>query len=266
MNDDIEEDQEKIDVYSDDKWTNIIKVINSWTINCWTEDSIKKLCELIKNAKFDEIEEYMKDTYSSLDIFKNNPLTCAAKANRLDVCRLLLRRGSDVNVHFKSDDSPFIASCNPNVCFEIFELFLNGGGRVNSSFGSWEETPLIFIVKNGGKSWQMKNIDEQKQKLELILQEGADASVEACNRTVLHYFNPDIEEETDQEVVVEMLKLLVDHGSDLQKEDYKGMYNNAEESVLSYVRKKYNSSLVNVVVHLDPQISLMYLGLINFAL
>ncbi|XP_057301397.1 putative ankyrin repeat protein RBE_0921 [Hydractinia symbiolongicarpus] len=192
------------------------------------------LIELILNqSPIKDIKESLENKTDLNYCFNGwSPLHYATSLNNIELCRLLVQLGSNVNFVAKSapsreflnyGHSPFAISCSRTTRMEIFHLFLENDGDVNSADPYCEKTPLMHVVYEPDKDEDLCSIEIQNTKLESLLQKGADFNeTDRMGKNVLHFFNLYTETEEEESIALKMIRLIIDQGIEFDKTDIWG--------------------------------------------
>ncbi|XP_066915808.1 uncharacterized protein [Clytia hemisphaerica] len=189
-----------------------------------------ELVELIMSddSHFEDIRKFIKENAPFNVNYCHNgwtPLHYATVKNKIDVCKLLVELGSDVNFmavavpwtfidYTDIGRSPFQLSCGRAVSFDTFKFLLNNGGEVNKSWCGI--TPLMFIGREPELEDGLHDIETQEQKLLLLLEQGADASAhDMYGKNVLHHFDLYSEDENEEELVLGMIQSIINQNLDI---------------------------------------------------
>ena len=115
--------------------------------------------------------------------------------------------------------SPFQLSCGRAVSFDIFELLLHNEGDIDKSWCGM--TPLMFIGREPELEGHLYDIETQKRKWQLILEQGADSSAnDDYGKNVLHHFDLYSKDEDEEEKVLGMIQILFDQNDiDINRKD-----------------------------------------------
>lgn len=159
---------------------------------------------------------------------RNNPfydaslLHLAAGNNNVEIVRMLIKTGVDVNVKDKSDQTPLHYAAGKNNR-EIAGLLIKAGADVNAGDRSGR-TPLFFAIPYGSSSSLY-----HKEMVALLLKNGADPNAkegrDKDHKTALHelseavysysYRNDTKETHSLNQIQVDAAQVLIAHGADL---------------------------------------------------
>ena len=129
-------------------------------------------------------------------------LNAERKTVNLEIIRLLIDKGADVNVKDDNENTPLHLSTNKNIA----ELLISNGADVNAK--DWSgETPLHRIISNE---------DLQLDIIKLLIEKGADVNAkDEDDSTPLHIAG-------DCSVDLKIIKLLISSGANADSKDCSG--------------------------------------------
>jgi ankyrin repeat protein len=169
------------------------------------------LCQAAGSGNLDRVKELLE---AGADINNHDggngatPLHLAARYNRAEIIRFLLKNGAVLDAKMGYDMTPLYwaaSSCNP----EATEVLIHAGADLEARDSHEKNTPLIAICWGGNKECGVKIV-------RLLLEAGADPNARRKEDStplifVARYGN------------IEMIKLLLDHGADPSLKRHDGM-------------------------------------------
>ena len=187
------------------------------------EGEIQDFLELIENGKEEEFK-FMIDcfpdrvNYDFGDYDIVTPLHFAVKNNQLNICRILVERGCNVNKQSKEEfTSPLHLAADTNISTEIMQLLINAGANIEAKDNiNCTALNLLFMEPGQPES------EFQFEKFMLLLTAGASVKTSAAygsqplHGSVSIHHAKELEEVHDEALIplcVQVTKLLLENGA-----------------------------------------------------
>lgn len=153
---------------------------------------------LLDNFKFNF--EALSDVNFDNIVYGASALWCAVFSGNLDIVKLLVQRGAQVNHETRSKSTPLRAACFQGR-LDIVKYLVHHGAIVNMT-NNFNNTCLMISAHRG-----------HKEIVEFLLVEGADPNCQAlCGATALHY--------AADNGSLELCQLLIEFGAELLKNEH----------------------------------------------
>eukprot|EP00112_Aurelia_sp_Birch-Aquarium-sp1_P022415 Seg631.3 transcript_id=Seg631.3/GoldUCD/mRNA.D3Y31 product="putative ankyrin repeat protein FPV162" protein_id=Seg631.3/GoldUCD/D3Y31 len=154
------------------------------------------------------------------DVECMTPLHFAVKNNQLEICKVLIGKGSDVNISSKchSAAAPLHLSINKDVGGAILSLLIKEGANLEVN-DKWNCTPLQLLFMEPGPERQF-----QFDKFKMLLDAGASVNTTAgygsqpLHGSVKIFHSKeceDMHDSTEIPLCVQVTKMLIDKGADV---------------------------------------------------
>ncbi|XP_029202791.2 serine/threonine-protein phosphatase 6 regulatory ankyrin repeat subunit C-like isoform X2 [Acropora millepora] len=142
-----------------------------------------------------------------------SPLHLAVEHKDIQMCKLLLEYNADVNWCDSDGQSALFTSTESEISYEIFELLLVSGGKVDM-FDIFERTPLHYAVN-------FLEVDKVRRLLQTPGVQVNAVDYQGCS--ALHHIITMCDIETDFSDLKSIVKLLLDTGADPNQQDSRGL-------------------------------------------
>ena len=142
-----------------------------------------------------------------------SPLHLAVENNDIQMCKLLVDHNADVNWCDSDGQSPIFTCTGSDISFEIFELLLTCGGKVDMC-DVFERTPLHYSVNSGA-------VDRVRC---LLQAPGVQVNAKDYQGfSALHHVMAICDLDTGLDDLTSIIKLLLDAGADPNLQDNRGL-------------------------------------------
>lgn len=195
---------------------------------------------LLDNFKFNF--EALSDVNFDNIVYDASALWCAVFSGNLDIVKLLVQRGAQVNHVTRSKSTPLRGACFQGR-LDIVKYLVHHGADVNMT-NNFNNTCLMISAHRG-----------HKDIVEYLLVEGAEPNCQAlCGATALHY--------AADNGSLDICRLLIEFGSELLKNEH-GM------TPVTLAAERVHEDLVDLFInHFDllnkEQVSKLVNQVINF--
>lgn len=127
-----------------------------------------EIVELILDDSANDDDSRFRAVIDAKDRRGETPLHYALRNNRIDLVRLLINRGCNVNVSTKNREFPINIACSNSELIECLKLLIAAGANVNTTdfHGRLLRFPLHIAIRNGNL-----------KAVELLVDAGADLNV-----------------------------------------------------------------------------------------
>lgn len=142
-----------------------------------------------------------------------SPLHLAVENNDIQMCKLLVDYNADVNWCDNDGQSPIFNCTGSDISYEIFELLLISGGKVDIC-DMFERTPLHYSVNSGAVDRVRRLLQTKGVQINARDYQGFSA---------LHHVMTICELETGLDDLTSIIQLLLDAGADPNLQDNRGL-------------------------------------------
>ncbi len=137
---------------------------------------------------------------------KRTPLHASVEANTLEIAEILLNAGADPNFKDKSGRSAFIEACTA-LNLDMAKLMLQHGADVNVSVGNEGKNPeplIVVVVAQSSNQNSAETVEQLCQMIALLLDNGASVNARSAEGApLLGLALPELD----------VLRLLIDRGA-----------------------------------------------------
>ena len=156
-------------VKNDEDALNICKYLVEIGVNPAHKDKHSQTClyYTVREGKY-ETSKYLIDEcklpINDKDIYGQNPIYYAARDGHLNLCELLVERGTDINLEDKYGQTCIFYAIREGH-YDIVEFLIKHGANVNKN-DKRKQTPVSFALKNGKEKIAQLLIDNGGMKPE----------------------------------------------------------------------------------------------------
>ncbi len=199
-----------------------------------------KIRDAIKNGNIDTIERILKSE-SPIDEGKHLSIPYLLEAvdnNKIDIVKLFIKYGADVNVTgFREDSTPLHLAAIRGY-EDIVKILIDNGAKIDMR-NRMEETPLMYAAQKG-----------HYNVAELLIQNGADINAKRCGYRIENALTFAV-----QSLKFDIVKLLVDHNVRYNKKYISRLKENRKKMAFKYHgNKNFNKEFMKIVFYLEENI------------